>query len=79
MRIAPGIRLPELLGLGRCLVDFRYAPAEGVAIGNTRFGGLNAFDAAPALAGLGQYLAHLADRVIDTALVTESGFSHHGS
>ena len=75
-RISFRIRHPSNICLRFGLVGGRNFPAISVTLGDSRLGRLDALDATPALAGLGQYLAHLFDWVMDTAVVAESSFRH---
>jgi hypothetical protein len=50
--------------------------AKSVALDNSNLTRLDALDAAPAFAALSQYLAHLFDWVMGTAVVAESSFRH---
>jgi hypothetical protein len=65
-----------LLGLRVGLVVSRNLLAEGVTLIGSALGRLDTPDAAPAFAILGQYLAHLFDRVMGGTVVAESSFGH---
>jgi len=58
------------------LVHFGHLAAVGLARSLPLTRGLDAADAAPALAGLGFDLAHLCFRMMLPAVVTEGGFGH---
>ena len=76
MRISFRIRHPAYFGLRFDLVDSRNSLTKSVTLGDSNLGRLDAFDATPALAVLGQYLAHLFDRMMGAAVVAESSFRH---
>ena len=76
MRVSFRIRHPAYVCLRFGFVHSRNSPAISVALADSNLGRLDALDATPALAGLGQYLAHLFDRMMGAAVVAESGFSH---
>jgi len=71
-----GIRHPAYLGLRFSFVGGCNSFAKCVSLARSSLGRLDALDAAPALASLGQYLTHLADLVVDAAVIAVGSFGH---
>jgi hypothetical protein len=76
MRLSFRIRHPAYFGLRLGPVDSFDSLAKSVTLAESSLGRLDALDATPALAGLGQYLAHLLDEMMNTAVVAESCLRH---
>jgi hypothetical protein len=76
MRVSFRIRHSAYFRLRVSLVLGGSLPAEGFPFRAPLFRELDTLDATPAFAALGQYLAHLFDRVIGAAVVAENRFRH---
>jgi hypothetical protein len=76
MRVSFRIPHPAYFGLRFGLVDSRNSLAKSVTLADSSLGRLDTLDTTPALAALGQYLAHLVDGVMNTAVVAESSLRH---
>ena len=76
MRLSFRIRHPAYFGLRFGFVVGGSLSAEGFPYCAPLFRSFDTLDAAPALAALGRNLAHLFDRVADTAVVAEGSFRH---
>ena len=76
MRVSFRIRHPAYFGLRLGPVDSFDSLTKCVTLADSNLGRLDALDATPALAGLGQYLTHLFERVMNTAVIAESCLRH---
>ena len=76
MRVSFRIRHPAYFGLRFGLVDSRNLLAKSITLADFNLGRLDALDAAPALAILGQDLAHLCNWMMGAAVIAESSFRH---